>query len=232
MLKVHSIFESISGEAGGLPQGAWCSFVRLQGCNLRCSYCDTPQAQEGLADGVPAGTPMKKLDVLKRLDQLGNNRVLITGGEPLFQPEIIELLESLAERGYEVQVETNGSLVTPPIPWVHWVVDIKCPSSGMSGMMLPLQSLSYALESLDDCRQGNRGSIHFKFVVGPDEDLYFALEAINTLSEWNSNFIISPVDARGERIAELRELVKGSLHPEFLDWITFSVQLHKIFNLP
>ena len=78
-LKVHSIFESISGEAGGFPQGSWCTFLRLSGCNLRCRWCDTPDAQEVEAQTLD-------MSVKEICDSVGiYKNILITGGEPLLQ---------------------------------------------------------------------------------------------------------------------------------------------------
>ncbi len=121
-LKVNEIFYSIQGESSymGLP----CVLVRLSGCNLRCTYCDTRYAYE---EG-------SRWDIPELIDHIRGYRsplVEITGGEPLLQEEAPLLIRSLLDRGYEVLLETNGSL---PIREVDRrcvrIVDIKCPSSG------------------------------------------------------------------------------------------------------
>ena len=121
-LVVHEIYASIQGESSfaGVP----CTFVRLTGCNLRCSYCDTPQAFYG-------GTRRKRADVLR--DALATNTpfVELTGGEPLLQPGAIPLMRELADAGRTVLLETSGERDIGAVdPRVHRIVDLKTPSSG------------------------------------------------------------------------------------------------------
>jgi 7-carboxy-7-deazaguanine synthase len=126
-LRVCEIFKSIQGESSyaGLPF----AIVRLTGCNLRCSYCDTPYAWD-------EGAEMDLNEVAQRIMSLKTKHVLLTGGEPLLQSGSIELAAGLSESGYEVLVETNGSLDISALPNdVVAVVDIKCPASGQSHMM-------------------------------------------------------------------------------------------------
>lgn len=126
-LLVNEIFYSIQGEStwAGLP----CAFVRLSGCNLRCSYCDTRYAYE-------EGRPMTADGILGALLSYGVRLVEITGGEPLLQPGTPALAAALLDRGRQVLVETNGSLDIDvlPEPCVR-VMDIKCPSSGEASRM-------------------------------------------------------------------------------------------------
>ena len=127
-LKVYEIFRSIQGESSfvGLP----CVFIRLAGCNLRCRYCDTRYAQGG-------GEEMTLDEILKSVTAFGVKLVELTGGEPLFQLETTTLCSSLKEMGHQVIVETNGSLDISAIPeGVVRIMDIKCPSSGESHMMM------------------------------------------------------------------------------------------------
>jgi len=122
-LKVNEIFHSIQGEStrAGLP----CTFVRLAGCNLRCSWCDTSYSWE-------PGQAMSSEDVLRAVAQHGCRLVEITGGEPLAQRETPLLAATLLEHGYEVLVETNGTFPVDALDErVTAIVDIKCPSSGM-----------------------------------------------------------------------------------------------------
>lgn len=126
-LRVNEIFKSIQGEStyAGLP----CSFIRLTGCNLRCSYCDTTYAYE-------KGEDMGLEEILADMELLGCNLVEITGGEPLLQEGTSRLVKKLLGEGYKVLVETNGSLDIDALPeGTIRIVDIKCPGSGMSERM-------------------------------------------------------------------------------------------------
>jgi 7-carboxy-7-deazaguanine synthase len=123
-LVIHEIYASIQGEStfAGLP----CVFVRTTGCNLRCVWCDTPQAFHG-------GTRMARREVLERALGFGAPLVELTGGEPLLQPGSFPLMTELCDRGLTVLVETSGEAdVTQVDPRVHKVMDLKCPASGES----------------------------------------------------------------------------------------------------
>ena len=126
-LVVNEIFFSIQGESSfaGLP----CSFIRLTGCNLRCSYCDTRYAYE-------EGKRMSIDDVLSALPPEHKGLVEVTGGEPLLQDACPELVRRLLKEGHTVLVETNGSLDIRRLPLDSiCILDIKCPDSGMSDRM-------------------------------------------------------------------------------------------------
>jgi len=121
-LVVHEIYSSVQGEStfAGLP----CTFVRLTGCNLRCTWCDTPQAFYG-------GKRMRRGDVLARALELGTPLVELTGGEPLLQPGAIPLLAELCDSGRTVLLETSGEAdVSRVDPRVHKIMDLKAPGSG------------------------------------------------------------------------------------------------------
>ncbi len=123
-LVVHEIYASIQGESSfaGLP----CAFVRTTGCNLRCTWCDTPQAFHG-------GTRMRRADVLSRALALGTPLVELTGGEPLLQPGALPLLAELCDAGKTVLVETSGEADVSRVDRrVHKIMDLKCPGSGES----------------------------------------------------------------------------------------------------
>jgi 7-carboxy-7-deazaguanine synthase len=121
-LVVHEIYASVQGEStfAGLP----CAFVRLTGCNLRCVWCDTPQAFYG-------GTRMERRDVLARALVLGTPLVELTGGEPLLQAGAIPLLRELCDAGKIVLLETSGEAPVDAVdPRVHKIMDLKAPGSG------------------------------------------------------------------------------------------------------
>jgi 7-carboxy-7-deazaguanine synthase len=123
-LRVSEIYRSIQGESSfaGLP----CTFVRLTGCNLRCTWCDTTHA---FAGGVSMAVP----DVARRAGELGTRLVEVTGGEPLWQAGCLPLLRLLCDRGHTVLLETGGSLDVGPVdPRVRRILDVKPPGSGMA----------------------------------------------------------------------------------------------------
>ena len=123
-LVIHEIYASIQGEStfAGLP----CTFVRTTGCNLRCVWCDTPQAFYG-------GTRLTRAEVLSRALATGTQLVELTGGEPLLQPGVLPLMRELCDAGRTVLVETSGEAdVSGVDARVHKIVDVKAPGSGES----------------------------------------------------------------------------------------------------
>src|SRR4029077_20923384 len=133
LMFITEIFKSIQGE--GTRAGLPCIFVRLTGCNLRCTWCDTAYAFHG-------GTKMSVEEVLSRVDELAGRSgaaasgakvplVELTGGEPLLQEEIYPLAEKLTGAGYTVTIETSGERYIGRLPReVIKIVDVKCPDSG------------------------------------------------------------------------------------------------------
>ena len=160
-MRVVEIFSSIEGE--GKRAGRLCTFIRLAGCNLRCSYCDTAYALK-FTDGEEM-SPEEILDDVCRRSE--SNLVTLTGGEPLARDvrEVHELLRQLTEKGFEVNVETNGSIDVNRfrMPGVFFTVDYKCLSSGMSTHMQPDFELMLTSEDV------------VKYVVGSYQDLLGAL---------------------------------------------------------
>jgi 7-carboxy-7-deazaguanine synthase len=123
-LVVHEIYASIQGEStfAGLP----CTFVRMTGCNLRCAWCDTPQAFYG-------GTRMRRSEVLARALSFCTPLIEVTGGEPLLQPGVLPLMTEMCDAGRTVLIETSGEAdVSDVDARVHKVMDLKCPASGQS----------------------------------------------------------------------------------------------------
>jgi 7-carboxy-7-deazaguanine synthase len=195
MMQVTEIFRSIQGEStyAGLP----CIFVRLTGCNLRCSWCDTAYAFYG-------GTRMSIDDVLGRVQELSSGRssdsgtdakmavklekpillVELTGGEPLLQPDAVGLAQRLMAENYTVLVETSGERFVGILPQqVVKIVDVKCPDSGEGGTFL-LDNLK-AVDSKDE----------IKFVIGSRRDYEFARDfsATHQLAGRVRQVLFSPV---------------------------------------
>jgi 7-carboxy-7-deazaguanine synthase len=128
MLVVSEIFHSIQGES--THAGRPCVFVRLAFCNLRCSYCDTVYAFD-------EGIEMSIDDIIVAVRKYNGKLVEITGGEPLLQPNVNNLMTQLSDEGFEILLETNGSLDISKVDTrVKRIVDFKCPSSNMTEKIL------------------------------------------------------------------------------------------------
>lgn len=121
-LRITEIFHSLQGEA--LTVGLPTAFVRLTGCPLRCQYCDTEYAFHG-------GSKLSLEEVVERVKERQVKHVTVTGGEPLAQPECIELLTILCDLGYEVSLETSGAMDISAVDQrASVVLDLKTPASG------------------------------------------------------------------------------------------------------
>ena len=186
-LKVNEIFYSIQGEStyAGRP----CVFIRLSGCNLRCTYCDTTYAYKD-------GNHMGLEDIYDRIVSYECPLVEITGGEPLIQEYTPVFVERLLEDGYEVLLETNGSrdISTVDVRCVK-ILDIKCPSSGMEEH-----------NDLDNLTQLSAND-ELKFVIGSKEDYEFTRKIINLfemVSDGTNPVNLSPVFGKmnPKRLAE------------------------------
>jgi 7-carboxy-7-deazaguanine synthase len=127
-LKIYEIFHSLQGETSriGLPT----VFVRLTGCPMRCTYCDTAYAFSG-------GSNMEMADILAKVAEFGTRYVTVTGGEPLAQKECYTLLQALCDKGYSVSLETGGAMDIAPVDSrVSIILDIKTPASNEEKNML------------------------------------------------------------------------------------------------
>ncbi|MEK7336752.1 MAG: radical SAM protein, partial [Nitrospirota bacterium] len=126
-LRVTEIFHSIQGEStyAGQP----CVFVRLTGCPLRCTWCDTDYSFYG-------GTTFSIDEILSKVREYGCQLVEVTGGEPLAQPEALPLIARLCDAGYTVLIETSGAIDVQPVDQrATLILDVKCPGSGMTDRM-------------------------------------------------------------------------------------------------
>jgi 7-carboxy-7-deazaguanine synthase len=160
-LKVNEIFYSIQGESS--YAGRPCVFVRLTGCNLRCSYCDTQYAYE-------EGEELEIGEIIDRVASYNCRLVEVTGGEPLIQEETPTLIRRLIDEGYETLLETNGSQdISKVDDRCVRIVDIKCPSSG--------EAEQNDLKNIE--RLTHKDEI--KFVIGSREDYEFARKMLGFL---------------------------------------------------
>ena len=161
-LKINEIYYSVQGES--THAGRPCIFIRLTYCNLRCTYCDTEYA---FYDGEDMEIP----EIMNENQQWDCNLVEVTGGEPLFQEECIDLLNDLVNSIYEIMLETGGSLSISDVPKeIIKIVDFKCPSSGM--VKKNLWSIMDDLQAHDEV----------KFVIGNREDFDWAKDRITEYS--------------------------------------------------
>jgi 7-carboxy-7-deazaguanine synthase len=175
VLTINEIFYSIQGEStyAGKP----CVFVRLTGCDLRCSWCDTPYAfSEGQKMSIDA--------VLQQVDRYGSPLVEVTGGEPLLQEDVYPLMERLLESGRTVLLETGGQIDVSRVPLaVIKVMDVKCPASG--------ESHRNEWSNID--RLGSRDQV--KFVIKDRGDYEFARDLVvrHALDRRCAAVLFSPV---------------------------------------
>lgn len=206
-LRIIEIYASIQGESTWT--GKPCVFVRLAGCNLRCTWCDSEFTFTG-------GEHRSIADVVDEACSHGINLVEVTGGEPLAQRQALPLMQMLLDRGKTVLLETSGSIDISTVPrGVHIILDLKCPDSGESDANL--------LSNLDHLRE----STEVKFVVASQSDFNWA---VGFCQEYpvlqNHELLFSP--AYG--------LVQPS---ELIDWLMesglnarFQLQTHKIIWPP
>ncbi len=233
-LLIHEIYLSIQGEStfAGLP----CAFVRLTGCDLRCSYCDTAYAFSG-------GQLMTVDEVIAELEKKcdfsgepGNKLPLveITGGEPMLQKNVHPLMRRLCDAGLTVLIETCGAYdISMSDPRVRHIMDLKCPSSGESHRMLP-ENIAH-LKFNDEV----------KFVIGTEEDYAWAGEQLSVhrlvercpvlfswvapLAEHQCDTSLKPVPAEHTPISR-RDLVERITLDRLP--VRFQLQMHKFIWPP
>jgi len=224
IMLVHSIFNSIDGEVNYYGQGMLTTFIRLQGCNLRCSYCDAPQAQDKIR--TSENFSMTPMEIIKQVEILGQNKVTITGGEPLEQrKELLRLLVLFTKsfgQDFCLTIETNGSKSLKGISdMASWVVDYKLPSSGME----------HAMNGEAFCFLTKKDVV--KFVIQTKEDFNKAIQTIEEMwpdTEDTPVFAFSPVYKKLTPIRLLSWLNETYIPKLFKT--ALNVQLHKIIGLP
>ncbi len=206
LFHVSEIFYSIQGE--GTRAGMPCVFVRLQGCKLRCSWCDTRYALSHRR----GGQWMRGREILEQVYAYGCRFVEFTGGEPLEQWASFELMRHLCDMGYTVAVETGGHISIELLDArIIRIVDVKCPSSRMSALMYWPN-----LELL-------RGSDEVKFVIADRRDYVWACEVVERyrLAERVAAVLFSPAFG----LLAPQELAAWILHDRLP--VRLQLQLHK-----
>lgn len=210
-MKVVEIFKSIDGE--GIRAGYPATFIRLFGCNLRCSYCDTPYGYEG--------NDYKEMtvdEIVQECMSLNCPRITLTGGEPLIHKDVNNLIKNLLVNGFEVNIETNGSVDVELLkflyPQVVITMDWKCPSSGCENKM--------SISRLKDLKRNDV----LKFVVGSKEDLE-RCKSIYKEQELECSIFISPIFGK----IEPSEIVNYMLENDMMD-CRVQLQMHKFIWNP
>lgn len=216
MLNVAEIFRSIDGEVNPSGQGTLTTFIRLQGCNLNCGYCDTKQAQD-------TNKIMHELSVQDILEIIPKGKVTITGGEPLLQSDTKDLIQALLETGHEVSVETNGSIPISKIqhPNLSWIVDYK----------LDNQDQMY-IENYWGATERD----WVKFIIEIPSDFQKAIDVSEALKDGGcqARIAFSPVIKAGIINWQKRsnaEWLTGQLIEKQLWDITLNLQIHKFIWL-
>ncbi|RKY98484.1 MAG: 7-carboxy-7-deazaguanine synthase [Ignavibacteriae bacterium] len=207
MLKVNEIYHSIQGEStnAGLP----CVFIRLTGCDLRCSYCDTEYA---FYDGKDYSIKQ----IVDEVKKYNCKLVEITGGEPLMQDESITLMKKLCDEDFDVMLETAGNMPIKNVDKrVKLILDLKCPSSGMMDKNL--------YENVDHLKKDDE----VKFVIGNREDYDWMKEIIIKYNLQNKCTLLASV-AFGtlEPLALVNWILEDKLD------VRFQLQIHKFIWHP
>lgn len=211
-MRVNEIFESIDGE--GLRTGELVTFIRLAGCNMRCSYCDTEYALK-----ATDGEEMSISGIIEKIKAIGNKKITLTGGEPLIHKDINALMRELLD--YNVNIETNGSVdIAPYISLDNILVtmDYKTKTSGENSKMM--------LSNLPLLRENDV----LKIVMSKD-DKDEVFELLNE-HEIKSYVYLSPVFGKcnpEELVEFLKELKLAGIN---IDKIRIQIQLHKVIWSP
>ena len=202
MIKVNEIFYSIQGE--GTSAGLPCIFVRLTGCNLRCTYCDTEYA-------FYEGTDKSIEQIIEQVRTYNCNLVEITGGEPLQQIKSFDLMKELCENNFEVLLETGGSLSIKEVDKrVKIIMDLKCPSSGMKKKNL--------YSNIDFIKPTDE----VKFVIETREDYDWAKNIIkNYKLDDKTQILFSPVFGKVNYELIVKWILEDKLN------VRFQLQMHK-----
>ena len=201
-MRVSEIFFSIQGE--GTRAGRPCVFVRFTGCDLRCVWCDTAYAFHG-------GAERSRGEILAEVERYPCRLVLLTGGEPLLQPELPALARDLLDRGYEVTVETHGQLPLGALPReVIRIADVKTPGSG---------EVATDLAWLEDLEPHDE----VKFVVDSEADWRWSLDVIRRHRlPGRVTVLVSPVHGRVDPRDLARWILESGVEARL------NLQLHKI----
>jgi 7-carboxy-7-deazaguanine synthase len=225
-MNINNIFSSINGEVSHLGQGSLCTFIRLQGCNLKpgCSYCDTLDAQD-----ENEGRVLSIKEIVKKVQSLKSKNVTITGGEPLCQVDLLHtLVKDLHLLSYTISIETNGSYRIPHWGGLvqSWIADWKTPCSGMR------KKMNYSnFQNLWE-------KDYVKFVL---KDVYDWKDAIAVIKQFNKqkgtigspSFAFSPMFRKDQPYTNVRTFVEWMKEDKtcLKNNVILNLQLHKIIEV-
>ena len=203
MIKINEIYLSVQGESS--HTGLACVFIRLTGCNLRCSWCDTAYA-------FHEGKNMSIDEIMQKVESFGIHLVEITGGEPLMQDNVYTLMRRLIEKRYKVMLETGGSISLERVPKdVIKIMDLKCPGSG--------EQEKNNLDNLKLLAPHDE----VKFVILDKKDYEWSRDIIKKFKvNETAHILLSTVFNK----LELKEMVKWILEDRLP--VRLQTQLHKI----
>ncbi len=202
-LKIYEIFHSLQGETSriGLPT----VFVRLTGCPMRCTYCDTEYAFSG-------GGNMEITDILQKIAEFGTKFVTVTGGEPLAQKACYTLLKTLCDAGYNVSLETGGAMDIAPVDErVSIILDIKTPASN--------EEKNMRWDNLNNITAKDE----IKFVICNRADYDWAKAKLNELKLTEKCPVLFSPSYHDLKAEELASWVLADQLP-----VRMQIQLHKI----
>lgn len=216
-MRVYSIFSSINGEVCSSHQGSMCTFIRLAGCSVGCSYCDTQYASDH-----NSGKTMDMCEIMEEVVKFGNKNVTITGGEPLEQlPYLMTLIKMLASHNYKLSVETSGEIpfnILEIIPhWgandIHFVTDIK---------------LNTKNHLHDYNKMWHTSEDFFKIIIGSTNDIIQAIHIKNELQHYGckAKFAFSPMEGKlspKELLVMMQDFDQND--------VVLNVQIHKLIGL-
>jgi len=209
---ISEIFESVQGE--GINIGVLSTFVRFSGCNLSCAWCDTKYASS-----KENGKYMTVDSVVDEIRKFHNNNIVLTGGEPLLQDGIMELIRELRQMKYFVEVETNGTIGYPDFQPLDnyfyqpnlWNVSLKLVSSGISKQGRIRKEVIRRFQRIDD----ERKNVVWKFVIQHEKDFK---EAMKLVDEFRlRNVVFMPQTTRRSQVQDLiyiHDLMKERCLPE------------------
>ena len=202
-IKIHEIYRSVQGESTHV--GRPCTFIRTSGCKLRCTWCDTAHAYHD-------GSWMDIDSIVNQVRELNVTLVEITGGEPMEQELISELMQDLLDEDFEVLLETGGHILCDKVPTkVRKIIDMKCPASKMD-------------------RKNNYGNLE---LLHSHDEVKFVIQDRNDF-DWSVN-LVERYDL-SKRATVLFSPVHGLMSPSLLvEWILasgidvrFQIQMHKV----
>lgn len=224
-IAVNEIFTSISGEQGLFRQGDVVSFLRLQGCNLSCKWCDAPQARYNPFEATREYSVLSFDEIISRLVAMDNKKVVITGGEPMCQgSQLYKLIPRLKDSGFKIQIETNGTFIIRPKVFNHVVFDYKISNPRnmitLAGFVEHrTATIKFVVESVQQIAK----AIHVIFELEKTRKRLYASHEIR--------YCLSPVIGNEKNNLTHVDVLNYLTDHRLTKLISINAQLHKLLNL-